>query len=84
MKEMSKEQRSKMVRRWRIRKIVFYTIAVIAIVAGAIMVVKGIVTSPTEEPWRLVTGFALMVVGELIFPDIWKETFSQYLKKKGL
>lgn len=81
MKEMSKEQ---MVRRWRIRKIVFYTIAVIAIVAGAIMVAKGIVTSPTEEPWRLVTGFVLMVVGALIFPDIWKETFSQYLKKKGL
>lgn len=84
MKEMSKEQENKMVRRWRIRKIIFYTSAIIAIVAGAIMVVKGIFTSPTEEPWGLVAGFALIIIGALIFPDIWKETFSQYLKKKGL
>lgn len=84
MQKMTKEQRNKMLRRWRMRKVIVYTIAAILIIVGAILAVKGVFSDPLEHTWMLVTGWGLIIAGGLLFPDMWKETFKDYLKKKGL
>lgn len=84
MKEMTKEVRKKLLRRWRIRKVIVYTIAAVFILTGAVFTVWGLLSDPLEHTWMTVTGWGLIIAGGLLFPDMWKESFTDYLKKKGL
>ena len=83
MKEMSKEQRSKMVRRWRIRKIIAYCIAFIIIAIGMWTMFWGALGS-YKTGLVFIAGVVIILIGLLIWTYFFENKFSSYCEKKGL
>ena len=81
---MTKKESAEMRKRWMIKRRIILSIGTIIIIVGAIIMVHGIFTPPTVVPFRFILGAFLIVMGALAIPDTLKESFNDYLRKKGL
>lgn len=83
MKEMTKEQRSRMVIRWRLRKIIAYCIAYIIIAIGTWTMLWGALGS-YKTGLVFIVGVFIIFIGILIWTYFYENKFSSYCEKKGL